>query len=110
LPDRGVYVIAYGADGRPVGCGALRPVDARTTEVRRMYVHRDLRRGGIARAVLEHLVAEARRLGFSRLVLETGYKQEPAMRLYESFGFCRTTPFGEYVNDPTSVCFAMDVP
>ena len=104
LVERGVYVIAY-VDGRPLGCGALRPLDASSAEVRRMYVHRDHRRQGVARAVLQHLEREAARLGYSRLVLETGFKQLPAMRLYEANGFRRVAPFGEYINDPTSVCY-----
>lgn len=108
LGERCVYVVAYG-DGQPLACGALRPVDDTTAEVRRMYVHRDHRREGLARAVLEHLVREARRLGYARLVLETGCKQVPAMRLYEAMGFARIAPFGGYVGDPTSVCFGRDL-
>jgi len=104
LPERGVYVIAY-VDGRPLACGAIRPLNVSVAEVRRMYVHREHRRQGLARAVLLHLENEARRLGYSSLMLETGYKQVSAMRLYESTGFQRIPPFGEYVNDPTSVCY-----
>lgn len=88
-----------------VACGALRPLSESTAEVRRMYVHRDYRRQGLARAVLRHLETEAARLGYSRLVLETGHKQLAAMRLYEAHGFRQIEPFGEYANDPTSVCY-----
>lgn len=102
--DRGVYVIAY-VDARPLACGALRPLGATTAEVRRMYVHRDHRRQGLARAVLQRLERDAARLGYSRLVLETGFKQLAAMRLYEASGFQRIEPYGDYVNDPTSVCY-----
>jgi len=104
LVERGVYVIAYVND-QPLACGALRPLSASTAEVRRMYVQRDHRRQGLARAVLQHLEREAARLGYSRLVLETGFKQLSATRLYEASGFQRIAPFGEYVNDPTSVCY-----
>jgi len=109
LVERGVYVIAYIND-RPLACGALRPLSRSTAEVRRMYVHRDHRRRGLARAVLQHLEQEAARLGYSRLVLETGLKQLPAMGLYEASGFQRIAPFGEYVNDPTSVCYERVLP
>jgi GNAT superfamily N-acetyltransferase len=108
LPERGVYVLAYAGE-TAVACGALRPLDQDTAEVRRMYVHRDHRRGGIAREVLVHLAQRAKALGYRRLVLETGYRQEPAMRLYESFGFIRIPAFGEYADDPTSVCFGMEI-
>ncbi|WP_083876832.1 GNAT family N-acetyltransferase [Ideonella sp. B508-1] len=104
LGERSVYVVAY-VNGCPLACGAFRPFDESTAEIRRMYVHRDHRRKGLARAVLEHLEREAARLAYRRLVLETGYKQVSAMRLYESWGFQRVAPFGEYASDPTSVCY-----
>jgi len=104
LPARGAYVIAY-ADDTPVGCGALRPLDAHTAEVRRMYVLASARRTGVAREVLLHLEQRARELGYGRLRLETGNRQLPAIALYESMGFVRIPPFGDYVDDPVSVCF-----
>ena len=105
LAPRGVYAVAY--DGpKPLACGALSPVDKAVAEVRRMYVHREHRRRGLATAVLSHLIGEARRLDYSRLVLETGYRQEAAMRFYERNGFKRIAPYGRHVNDPTSVCYS----
>jgi len=103
-----VYVVAY-VEARPLACGALRRVDGTTAELRRMYVHRAHRRQGLARAVLEHLQREAVRLGYDRLVLETGCRQGPAMRLYEASGFSRIPAFGEHVTDPKSVCYACDL-
>lgn len=108
LEDGGVYLVAY-VDGVPLACGALRPLSLTVAEVRRMYVHREHRRKGLARKVLTHLVQEARRMGYSQLVLETGYKQAPAMRLYEASGFARIAPFGAYANDPTSVCYGLNL-
>lgn len=104
LSPRGAYVVGY-LDGRPLACGALHSLSTAVAEVRRMYVHREHRRQGLALAVLLHLESEAVRLGYSRLVLETGNKQLPAMRLYEAAGFRRIPPFGKYAKDPTSVCF-----
>ena len=72
-----------------------------------MYVHRDHRRNRIGYAVLAHLASEARRLAYRRMQLETGKRQASAMALYESFGFRRIPPFGEHVNDPTSVCYEL---
>lgn len=104
LPQRGAYVIAWRGE-TAIGCGALRPIDDDIVEIRRMYVLRTARKAGVARAVLAHLEEVARGLGFVVLRLETGYRQQPAMALYESAGFKRIAPFGQYANDPTSVCF-----
>jgi len=103
-PDRGVYLVGY-ADGKPVACGALRPLDAETAEVRRMFVTASARRQGIAKAILAELENHALASGFSALRLETGNRQQSAMALYERHGFRRIPPYGEYVGDPVSVCF-----
>lgn len=100
----GTYLIAYDS-GAPVACGALRPIDAGAVEVRRMYVLQSHRRGGFARRVLMALEASAVEMGYAVMRLETGDRQRPALALYESFGFVRIPPFGDHVNDPTSVCF-----
>ena len=104
-PPRGIYLIAY-LDGQPVGMGAHRPLDHHATEIRRMFTRVQARRAGVARAILRALQVHAIEEGFTELKLETGFKQRPAIALYESFGFVRTPSFGPYVHDPTSVCFA----
>lgn len=103
-PRRGAYFVAYNGT-QAVGMGAHRPLDEETTEVRRMYVLRNARRSGLALSILRRIEENARAQGFTRLVLETGYRQLPAMKLYESYGFCRVAPFGQYKGDPTSVCY-----
>src|SRR5215475_6030066 len=68
---QGAFVVAY-ADGRAVGCGAVRKIDGESAELKRMYVAPEARGKGIGRAVLEALEEEARRMGVRRLLLETG--------------------------------------
>jgi putative acetyltransferase len=104
-PLRGIYLIAY-LDGHPVAMGAHRPIDECATEIRRMYTVAEARRTGAAKALLLELEAHARHEGFTEVKLETGFRQEPAMRLYESLGFRRIPAFGRYRDDPTSVCYA----
>ena len=103
-PPHGTYIIAYDLE-KPVACGALRPIDTVAVEVRRMYVLKNARRSGLARKILVALEASAAQMGYNVMRLETGNRQHPAMALYESFGFKRITPFGEYLNDPTSICY-----
>jgi putative acetyltransferase len=104
-PPQGAYFVAFAA-ASPVGMGAHRPLDQETTEVRRMFVTRKARNHGVARAILKSIEDHARSQGFRRLVLETGNRQLAAIHLYESSGFGQIPPFGNYANDPTSVCFA----
>jgi len=100
----GTFVIAR-ADGRAVGCGALRKLDETSAEVKRMYVAPEMRGQGVAKAVLDHLEKVGRELGMNRLVLETGIYQAEAIGLYHQAGFEAVRCWGEYADSVTSVCF-----
>jgi GNAT superfamily N-acetyltransferase len=101
---KGVFVIAR-LDGRAVGCGAIRLLDATTAEAKRMYVEPELRGRGIGRAVLDALEAKALAIGVRRLVLETGVHQHAAIALYLHARFTQVDCWGEYATSATSVCY-----
>ena len=105
---RDLYVAAF-VDGSPAGSGALREFDRTTAEVRRMYVRPEHRGKHVGRAILEHLIASARKLGYQRLILETGNRQAPAIAFYENYGFRRIEAFGEHVTDETSLCYEFHI-
>lgn len=91
--------------GELLGCGALRELTPKHGEVKSMRTALAHRRRGAGRAVLVHIIEEARRRSYERLSLETGSMKafEPAHKLYASFGFSFCPPFGDYVDDPNSV-------
>lgn len=107
-PGFGAFFVAS-IDGEAVGCGAVRRIEDSVAEVKRMYVRTAARGRGIGGAILVALETEARALGVSRLVLETGVRQPEALALYRRFGFDVIPPFGEYVESPLSVCMAKDL-
>ncbi len=88
-----------------VGCGALKRLDARRGEIKSMRVADAFLGRGVGRAILNHLIRQARARGMESLWLETGSSEAfiPALRLYESAGFTRCGPFDDYVEDPFSV-------
>ncbi|HZT56142.1 MAG TPA: GNAT family N-acetyltransferase [Burkholderiaceae bacterium] len=88
-----------------LGCGALMALDRRHGEVKSMRTPAARRRRGAGRALLTHIIDTARARGYERLSLETGATAAfaPAHQLYESAGFTRTGPFGDYTDDPNSV-------
>lgn len=99
-------------DGKVLlGCGALKELDPRHGEIKSMRTPTALRRRGAGRAILDHILAEARRRGYRRLSLETGVAPpfEAARRLYESVGFRYCGPFGDYVLDPHSVFMTLEL-
>ena len=101
---KGYFVVARTFD-ETVGCGAFRPLDTGSVEIKRMFVRPAFRGRGIARAILAALHAEARRRGYRSAVLETGQRQPEAIALYESEGYEHIEPFGPYVGSDISVCF-----
>ena len=92
-------------DGSEVlGCIALKQLDERHGEIKSMRTASAHLRKGVGAALLEHLVAEARRRGYERLSLETGSGPgfEAAHALFRKFGFVECGPFADYREDPFS--------
>jgi putative acetyltransferase len=96
---------------RLLGCGALKELDPRHGEIKTMRTARDARSRGVGAAVLQHLLAEARRRGYARVSLETGSQDffAPARRLYARHGFDECPPFADYVLDPNSVFMTLEL-
>jgi GNAT superfamily N-acetyltransferase len=102
----GGYFVVAREDGEAVGCGGFRPVTRSCVEIKRMFVREGARRRGIARQILRHLEAEARRRGFRSIVLETGCHNSAALALYEAEGYFPIPAFLGYVGIPISRCYA----
>ena len=123
-PPESVHALDLGALRRPeitfwtvwageelLGCGALKALSPTHGEIKSMRTAPAHRRKGVARAMLAHIVDEARRRCYHRLSLETGSMSAfvPAQRLYASFGFTRCVPFADYVADPNSVFMSCEL-
>lgn len=93
-----------------LGCGALKELDPTQGEIKSMRTPRGLRRLGAGRAILQHILGEARARGYRRLSLETGSAPAfvPAQTLYASCGFSFCGPFAEYRPDPNSVFMTLE--
>ncbi|WP_436408506.1 GNAT family N-acetyltransferase [Agromyces chitinivorans] len=94
------------ADGDAMlGCVALKELDPAHGELKSMRTDAAARGRGLGRMLLEHVIAEAERRGYSRLSLETGVEDffAPARTLYARFGFVECGPFDAYRPDPNSV-------
>ena len=92
-------------DDALVGCGALLELDDRHGEIKSMRAATPHRRRGVGSFILDHIVAEARSRGYTRLSLETGAQDHfaPARTFYERHGFDYGEPFADYRADPASV-------
>lgn len=97
-------VVAY-HDGRAVGCGALKPLEAGVMEVKRMFVLPEWRGQGIASKVLAELEGWAVELGMHACCLETGQNQPEAIALYFKSGYERIPNYSQYAGVGNSLCF-----
>ncbi|MCI8774866.1 MAG: GNAT family N-acetyltransferase [Lachnospiraceae bacterium] len=101
-------VVAY--DGEvPAGCGALRRYSEDEAEIKRVFVRAEYRNRNIGGMLLENLIAQAKKTGFQRLVLETGAFLEASVRLYQRYGFERIENYGAYKDMQESLCMGRDI-
>lgn len=96
-------VVAY-HDGVAVGCGAIKPFNNNTAEIKRMFVKPGMRGMGIAGEILKELEKWAGETGFTNTILETGKRQPEAIRLYEKSNYTVIPNYGQYIGVETSVC------
>ncbi|NUR98911.1 MAG: GNAT family N-acetyltransferase [Kribbellaceae bacterium] len=107
VKDGARYFVVLDDRHRAVGCAALQTFDTDgDAELKRMYVAPDARGRGLARLLLTTLEQAARAAGHPTLRLSTGYLQPEAIALYESSGYTRTEPWGKYVLEPSTYCYA----
>lgn len=89
----GKYRLPYGRlyialDGdRAVGCAALRRIDEESCEIKRLYVRSEYRKNGLGRRLAEKIVADAKSIGYKRMLLDTLPFLKNAIALYKSMGF-----------------------
>ena len=98
LSEPGVTVWTAWKGEQVAGVGALQDLGDGTGEVKSMRTHPDHLRNGVAAALLDHIVAEARGRRMTRLSLETGSGAafDAALALYRGRGFEDGNAFGGY--------------
>ena len=97
LPGGYEAVLVARMDGELAGCVALRRLGDGACELKRLYVRPAARGTGLGRALAEAAAAEARRLGYRVLRLDTLPTLDAARALYLSLGF---RPIGRYNDNP----------
>jgi putative acetyltransferase len=95
-----------------LGFGALKQLDAAHGEVKSMRAAPAARGTGVGRAILQHIIEQARQRGYTRLSLETGTAplHAPAIALYQSAGFTPCGAFADYQPSPHNQFFRLDLP
>jgi len=100
---RAIFVVARNRDGNAIGCGAFRPINENTAEIKRMYTKP--KSMGVGTEILAYLEARVKEYGYTFLRLETRLVNYKAVLFYEKNGYKRIPNYGKYIGNSKAVCF-----
>jgi ribosomal protein S18 acetylase RimI-like enzyme len=92
VPPRGALLVAED-NGQLIGMIGMRPLDATTAEMKRLFVRPDARGRGLAKRLIEELLREARAAGYTEIRLDTLPMMGDAQSLYVALGFRDIPPY-----------------
>lgn len=105
-PPRGRLLLAREFD-QAMGCIALRPLGPTTSEMKRLFVRPEYRDRGLGRVLVEAIIEEARKIGYTHMRLDTiADRMDRAVALYKSIGFVTIPP---YRNNPVDTATFMEL-
>ena len=108
VPPSGRLLLAY-PDSEVAGCIALRQLDPRTCEMKRLFLREQFRGLGFGRQLIARIIREAKQIGYAAMRLDTlPPKMNDAIALYRSYGFKEIAPY--YQNPvPGAVFMELDL-
>ena len=85
LPYGRLYIAFY--ENQVAGCIALRQIDDRRCEMKRLYVRKQYRCRGIGKTLAQKVISDAKEIGYSEMLLDTLPFLEDAIKMYKKMGF-----------------------
>lgn len=102
----GIHEVLLAYDGdKAIGCSCLKPYDAQSVMLKRVYVAPEYRGNHISTNILKMLELRAKDLGFKKMLLQTRLECTVAVNLYESLGYKQVANFPPYDKMPEALCY-----
>ncbi|TDX84039.1 GNAT family N-acetyltransferase [Epilithonimonas xixisoli] len=92
-----------------VAIGAIKELDSKSMEVKRMFTLPEKRGKGLASKILTELETWTKELGYEKTILETGKRQTEAVALYNKYGYKVIPNYGQYIGIENSICFEKEL-
>ena len=102
--SKGFPAILIEQNGLSIGCGAFKPYDKTSGELKRIFLKKEVRGKGLSKHLMKALEDWMLEENLSVAILETGDKQPEALGLYQKLGYKPIPKYGVYVNMPNSIC------
>lgn len=99
---RSIFVIAR-ENGNAIGCGAFREISNEIAEIKRMYARK--KSSGIGNKILSYLEEQAKKFGYSKIILETRKCNENAVNFYLKNEYKIISNYGKYETMEEAICF-----
>ena len=93
LPKGRLYIATV--EGDVAGCIALRNIDDKSCELKRLYVRPEFRGNQIGQMLIEQIISDARDIGYKQILLDTLPFLKSAIYLYEKLGFYQIRPYND---------------
>ena len=103
-PNGRLYIAEH--EGSIAGCIALRPIDERVCEMKRLFVREAFRGKGIGKILTEQIISDAKKIGYHVMKLDTLQRMETARSLYKKLGFA---VIPAYYNNPLDEVVYMEL-
>ena len=95
-PPHGAILLAY-ENGQALGCVALKPLEPKICEMKRLFVRPEVRRKNLGKKLAEAIIHLAKSMGYERMRLDTVPQFAEAISLYKALGF---RPIEAYSHNP----------
>lgn len=106
LPDGRLY-LAY-CDDKLAGCIGLKKIDGQNCEMKRLYVRSEFRGKHIGQQLIQQIIADAKEIGYSYMLLDTLPFLQSAVHMYKKIGFYEISRYNDNPIE-TSIYMKLDL-